>query len=97
MNTKLSRLYATDIRQARINRGWSRKRLAKAMRVPWIMVQQWEEGTEPEARYALRLYTVLGVRVLPVVPIKACALPQPRSHRVETVPIISWSPTLGKF
>lgn len=96
MNHKLSRLYAHDIRQARVAKGWSRKKLAREMRVPWILVQQWEEGSEPETRYALRLYVLLGVRVMPVITI------QPRAPRVQkvqepTVPVISWTPTVGKF
>jgi len=59
--------FAKKLRKARLERGWSQERLARALGVSKFTVQRWEAGkTRPTSMaIIMRIRKVLGENIIP--------------------------------
>ena len=66
----MKRQFAERLRRARLERGWSQERLARALGVSKYTVQRWEAGkTHPTSQVIIeQIKAVLGGRVFNEVP-----------------------------
>lgn len=92
----LSKAWGLRLKEARLQRSWSVRRLAKELRCPWLYIPRWEAGLEPSAMWGLRIHCLLGTGlILPPI-----FLPRAEETPIITVqpkgPVVSWSPTLNK-
>jgi ribosome-binding protein aMBF1 (putative translation factor) len=57
---------AEQIKQKRLEKGWSKYRLAKELDVHWDTIHRWENDEHsPDAKSTLKLAKILGLEVIP--------------------------------